>query len=154
MAQAIFRSICSREFLKFSAVGCSNLIIDFALLNLLSFATGIYAGFGIVVLNVIAFAVAVTNSYFWNKFWTFRRAGPLRPGEYSKFFAVNAVGSFMNSGVVYTVTTLIGPAGGIHPQLWLNIAKVIALPFSTAWNFLGSKFFIFAPAPRPESPHP
>lgn len=143
MVRRILQNIFSFQFLKFLVVGVFNTVIDFAVLNVLSYATGIYAGTGIIGLNIVSFLVAVTNSYFWNKFWTFRHGLPVRAREYSKFMAVNLGGAVINSGIVYVITTVAGPFGGIHPQLWLNVAKVVALPVSTIWNFLGAKRFIF-----------
>ena len=145
MVRLVFRNIFSSEFLRFCIVGFSNMAIDLGILNVLSYATGIYAGLGVVFLNIASFTVAVTNSYFWNKRWTFRHGSGMGAGEFSKFAAVNICGVVLNSGAVYIVTTFVGPLGGLHPQLWLNIAKGIALPLSTAWNFFGTKFLIFTP---------
>lgn len=143
MVRSFIENICSFQFLRFSAVGLLNSIIDFIVLNLLSYATGIYAGPRVAALNAVAFFVAVLNSYVWNKYWTFKRGGSVGTAEFSKFFIVNVCGAALNSGIVFAVTTYIAPVGGLHPQAWLNVAKVAALPFSTFWNFLGAKHFIF-----------
>lgn len=143
MVRRILQNIFSFQFLKFLVVGVFNTVIDFAVLNVLSYATSVYAGSGIIGLNIVSFLAAVTNSYFWNKFWTFRHGLPVGAREYSKFMAVNLGGAVINSGIVYVITTIAEPVGGVHPQLWLNIAKIVALPVSTIWNFLGAKRFIF-----------
>ena len=143
MVRSFIESVCSFQFLKFSAVGLMNSAIDFAVLNLLSYITGIYGGPGIAALNAVAFSVAVANSYFWNKSWTFRSGASGKPDAFSKFFILNACGAGLNSGIVYAITTFIAPVGGLHPQIWLNVAKIAALPVSTLWNFLGAKHFIF-----------
>lgn len=145
-------SIYSFQFLKFSTVGLLNSAIDFAVLNLLSYLTGIYAGPRIAALNAVAFSVAVLNSYAWNKRWTFRHPGAAHTAEFSKFFFVNVCGAGLNSGIVYAITTFVAPVAGLHPQVWLNVAKIAALPVSTLWNFLGAKHFIFRPLRAAEPP--
>ncbi|KKU20767.1 MAG: GtrA family protein [Candidatus Azambacteria bacterium GW2011_GWC1_46_13] len=54
---------------KFAAVGFLNTAIDFGVLNLLSYLSGVTAGFVIGGVNIPGFIVAVSNSYLWNKLW-------------------------------------------------------------------------------------
>ena len=61
-----------KRFLKFSAVGAVNFFIDFSILNLLSFATGINKGIAAAFFSAVSFLVANANSYFLNKKWTFK----------------------------------------------------------------------------------
>ena len=61
-----------KRFLKFSAVGVVNFLIDFSVLNLLSFATGINKGIFAALFSAVSFLIANLNSYFWNKKWTFK----------------------------------------------------------------------------------
>jgi putative flippase GtrA len=130
------------QFFKFSLVGVSNFIIDASVLNLLSFTTKIYSGLPIALFNVISFSIAVTSSYAMNKRWVFR--DPLAPGtkKFSKFIGIYIGGNLLNTGVVLLLTSFFLPPG-FTPQIWLNIAKIIALPPSTAWNFFGVRFFVF-----------
>ncbi len=131
------------QFIKFCIIGTSGLVIDFSVLNLLSTATSIYAGPFIALFNAVSFSVAVSNSYYWNRRWTFRHQGPVSASSVSRFMLVNAGGAFLNSAIVFILTTFVPPLFAVHPQLWLNAAKIIALPISTFWNFLGAKYFIF-----------
>lgn len=129
---------------RFILIGLMNTAIDFAVLNLLMYLTGIYQGKGIIGLNVVSFAVAVTNSYFWNKRWTFKdRDKKGMAEEFAQFLGVTLVGLAVNSSVVYLITTYILPVFGIGPQLWVNLAKAAATGFSLIWNFAGYKFLVF-----------
>ena len=136
-----------RQFSKFVVIGFMNTAIDFAVLNLLMWQTGIYKGQWIILLNAIAFAVAVINSYFWNKLWTFRAKEADEPGEiakeFSQFIMVTLVGVAINSSIVFGVTTFIPPFFGLSPELWANLAKAAATGFSLIWNFIGYKFIVF-----------
>lgn len=128
---------------KFVVTGFLNTALDFGVLNLLSFVTGIYAGSSIIFLNSISFTVAVINSYFWNKYWTFGQKGGARAGEFAAFVVVAFIGLLANSGVVYAITTYVPRLNGINPALLENIAKALATGVSLVWNFLGFKFIVF-----------
>ena len=136
-----------RQFSKFVVIGFMNTAIDFAVLNLLMWQTGIYKGQWIILLNAIAVAVAVINSYIWNKLWTFRAKEADEPGEvakeFSQFIMVTLVGVAINSSIVFGVTTFIPPFFGLSPELWANLAKAAATGFSLIWNFIGYKFIVF-----------
>jgi len=131
------------QFSKFVVIGFMNTAIDFTILNLLMWWTGIYSGTSIILLNIISFSIAVFNSYFWNKYWTFRDLDKVEAKEFSQFILVTLIGLAINSSIVYGITTLISPMFGISPELWANLAKVAATGFSLIWNFIGYKFIVF-----------
>jgi putative flippase GtrA len=129
---------------KFAAVGFLNAAIDFGTLNLLSAATNITKGLVIGGVNIPGFALAVMNSYFWNKFWVFKdRDDKGVFGDFPTFLAVTVVGLIINSGAVVVITTYISPFFGINDSAWLNFAKAVAAVVSLGWNFIGYKFFVF-----------
>lgn len=135
------------QFSKFVVIGFMNTAIDFGVLNLLMWQTGIYRGKWIILLNAIAFAVAVINSYLWNKYWTFRAKEADEPGEiakeFSQFIMVTLIGLAINTSIVFGVTTFITPFFGLSLELWANLAKAAATGFSLIWNFIGYKFIVF-----------
>lgn len=133
-----------RQFTKFVLVGGINTGIDFAVFNALIYITGITSGSGIFVLNIFSFSVAVVNSYFMNKYWTFQDLR--KEGEETKFvqfIAVSLVGAGLNSSIVALFTTFISPVFGLSPQLWANVGKLLATGISLVWNFIGYKLFVF-----------
>lgn len=134
----------SWQFGKFALVGFLNTGIDFAVLNLLMWSFGIYSGSWLAFFNAIAFSAAVTNSYFWNKYWVFRASATRdKATEFTKFIIVSVIGLSLNTFIVYGFTTLLSPAFGIEPVVWANIGKVLATGVSLLWNFAGYKLFVF-----------
>src|SRR3990167_1090996 len=134
-----------KQFSKFIIVGGVNTGIDFLILNILIYLTGITAGIELFILNSISFSVAVVNSYFMNKYWTFqdKTKTEQEPIKFSQFFAVSIVGIIINGFVLTGITTYIPPLFGLSAVLWANIAKLMATGFSLIWNFIGYKFFVF-----------
>ncbi|MFZ2226323.1 MAG: GtrA family protein [Candidatus Moraniibacteriota bacterium] len=133
-----------KQIVKFVIVGGINTGIDFLVLNIEMALTGITSGLGMLVLNTISFSVATTNSFFMNKRWTFEDKGASQEGvKFSQFLLVSIIGIIINTGVVYLITSFTTPLFGLSPQLWANVAKLLATGISLVWNFIGYKFFVF-----------
>jgi len=146
---------------KFFLVGTLNTFIDLGVLNILISLTKIAKGPFYAVFKAISFLVATTNSYFWNKFWTFSSFAPAfakasadKQGfggqgkkvdrkEFAKFFIVTFIGLLINVGVASFVVNTIGPQFGISEIIWASIGAIIAAFFAFLWNFTGSKFIVF-----------
>jgi len=131
------------QFIKFAIVGGLNAMIDLGILNLLIYSTGIVSGFYYSIFKSVSFLAAVTNSYFWNKHWTFRAGDAPATIEFLKFFLVNLVGFGINVGAASIVVNIIGVPAGISGELWANIGAVSAVFISLFWNFIGMKFIVF-----------
>lgn len=131
------------QFYKFVLVGALNTLLDLTVLNWLIVLTGIAMGWHFSLFKGISFAIAVFNSYLWNKFWTFRKGKRAGITEFSQFLAVSIVGLGVNVGAASLLVSVIGPQGGVSPQLWANVAAISAIIFSTIWNFIGYKLLVF-----------
>ncbi len=131
------------QFYKFVLIGVLNTLLDLAILNALITLTATSTGWQFSVFKGISFVAAIVNSYFWNKLWTFKISGGIRPVEFGKFLAISIVGLGMNVGVASLLVNVVGPPGELSEQLWANIAALSAIGFSTIWNFLGYKILVF-----------
>jgi putative flippase GtrA len=132
------------QFGKFITIGLSNTAIDFGILNLLIFVTNIERGYLYSIFKAVSFMVAVTNSYLWNKFWTFKsHENKETRKEFIQFVAISGVGFGINVIVASFIVNIIGPVGEISPRLWANIGAFAAIVISVFWNFLGYKFIVF-----------
>jgi len=128
---------------KFFLVGVLNTLIDIGVLSLLIDQTNIAKGLFYSVFKAISFLVATTNSYFWNKFWTFEKREDVRAREFLKFLIVATVGFVINVGVASVVVNVFGPKVGISEKIWAMLGAVVAAFFAFIWNFLASKFIVF-----------
>ena len=124
------------EALRFIIVGVMNTLIDFAIF----FALVLGFDLHVALANVIAFSVAVINSFFMNKYWSFRnRNSTLRSGQQLPLFvAVNLGGMALSTATVWSLA-------GVIP---LVLAKVLATVVSFAWNFVGSRQLVYRRAPE------
>ncbi|MDP3996039.1 MAG: GtrA family protein [bacterium] len=143
-------SVLGKRFLiiyqagKFLLVGALNTLVDLGILNILIWLTNIASGPWYPVFKGISFLVAVINSYFWNRKWTFEKKGELFvPGEFSKFLMVTAIGFLFNVGVASLVVNIVGPQFGMSAKLWASVGAVSAALVAWIWNFLSSKFIVF-----------
>ncbi len=130
------------QFAKFVLVGVLNTAIDFGIINLLISLTGITQGIGIFFMAGISFSVATTNSYFWNRDFTFgskKKAAKSFP----IFFTVTLIGLLVNASVVYVLSTFVLPQFIASANLRPNIAKVVATAITLFWNFAGYKLIVF-----------
>ncbi len=132
-----------QQFSKFILIGLLNTGIDFAVLNLLMRLFSVYEGSSIMPIKAIAFFTANINSYFCNKYWTFKQKQKERIAqEYSKFLLVSAIALGIHLTVIYSVTTYIPPII-VGKELWANFANALAVGLALIWNFIGYKFIVF-----------
>ena len=136
------------QFIRFFLVGILNTGIDFAVLNFLIYLTGKSSGIYFPIFKSISFIVAVTNSYFMNKHWTFK-VSDLNAGngtkinEFLKFLGIYIIGGGINVGVATYVVNYVSAPIGFSPVLWANVGAFFAVAFTLTWNYIGMKIFVF-----------
>ena len=132
------------QLAKFGAVGATNTAIDFGIFNLFILLTGITGGWFFVAFKTISFVIAVTNSYLWNKFWSFgKKSTDHIEKEFIQFLMISAIGILLNVAIASFVNNIIGPLAGATPERWANVAAAIASILVLGWNFFGYKFIVF-----------
>ena len=134
------------QFGRYAAAGFLSTTIDFSVLNLTSYLTGVTTGIIVGWVNAPGFLIAVVNGYLWNKLWVFKdydKEGLFH--DFPKFFAVGLGGLIINSTLIIALTTYapVSIVAAVGPSKWLNVAKFIANIAVIIWNFLGFKFIVF-----------
>ena len=123
-----------KQFIKFVIVGSVNTAIDFFIYFSLTRGTDFFEQH-LLSANIIAFSIAATNSFFWNKKWTFRDQGKNYHVQYSKFLIVSIGGLLLSQGIFVI---------GVH---YLKISDIItklaAVVIVTFWNFALNKWWTF-----------
>jgi putative flippase GtrA len=128
------------QFGQFAAVGTLNSFIDIGVLNLETFFYGSLPGTALfAVFKAISFLCATTNSFFWNRNWTFGSTDKVNAGEVTGFYTIALIGWGANVAVA-TLVKSVGPA----TTLWVDIVAPLAgILVTFIWNFVGYKYFVF-----------
>jgi len=131
------------QLAKFLLVGVLNTLVDLGILNLIILFVEVSSGIWYSIFKGFSFLVAVINSYFWNKWWTFEKKGEGGGKEFSQFLMVSVIGFGINVGIASLVVNISGPQLGLSPKIWANVGAVMATLCSMLWNFVGYKFIVF-----------
>ena len=140
------------QIIKFGAIGIMNTAIDYLLFVLFFSICGLDKS----IAQIFATAIAMTNSYILNRYFTVQKKGTVKVDEMWKFIIVNLISMSVTIGLLYlfydvlhieTVANSILSALSIPLVLSGNIAvlfcKLVATPFSLAVNFLGNRLWVF-----------
>ncbi|MBZ9688129.1 GtrA family protein [Clostridium estertheticum] len=137
------------QFIKYSMVGASNIIIDIIILNILSYTTGITHGKILFIFNLIAFSVYSVCGYKLNQKFTF--SGTPQKKAYFQYASVLFFSMLLNSFMLILLTRHNPLAHHMHRgwnimklnHLWLNICILIDSMTIGFLGFLINKFFVF-----------
>ena len=115
--------------IRFLLVGGLNTAVGYGF-----YALFIFLGLDPYLAITLSTVIGVINSYFWNKYFTFRKPGK-SIAEILRFVLVYAVSSCANLGLVYLFVDVLGT----NPYL----SGVFCLAITTLVSYLGHSFFSF-----------
>ena len=126
------------QFVRYAAVGCLNVVLFFALFNLLTpdHATRVRT------VSAYAFAFLVTSviSFTLNKTWAFKDPRRERIAhQYALFLALTIVGLGLQLGVFSLLLVPLHQFG----RLGRNVAALPGIPISVLWNFTAYRRWTF-----------
>lgn len=120
------------QLVKFCLVGGSGYVV-----NLIVFTLAFEAGnLHHLLAAAVAFAVAVTNNFWWNRHWTFGAREGHAGFQAARFLAIS-VGAFL---VAAAILELLVTGWGVSEVPAQAISVVAATPL----NFVGNKMWSFA----------
>ncbi len=125
------------QLVKFSIVGGTGYVINLAAFSALVEGGGIHYR----TAAVLAFCVAVTNNFLWNRHWTFKATHSHAGFQAARFLVV----SLFALGFNLLVLELLVSAAGVSKIP----AQAVAVLAATPLNFVGNKLWSFGkPTPR------
>jgi len=119
------------QLLQFGLVGFSGYVVNIAVFAVVVGPFGLHH----ILAAIIAFCVAVTNNFWWNRHWTFDARHGHAGFQAARFFTVSVLALLIN--LVALELLIRGGMGDVPAQA---VAVAIAMPF----NFIGNKLWTFA----------
>jgi putative flippase GtrA len=119
------------QLVRFAAVGASGYVVNLATYTLCLHVVGLHY----LAAGTVAFVVAVTNNFIWNRHWTFRARGGHAGFQAARFFAVSVAAFLFSLGMLEVLV------GGLGVDKVL--AQAIAIVTATPLNFVGNKLWSF-----------
>ena len=120
------------QLLKFCAVGASGYVVNLAVFYVCVELLGLHHLVGATV----AFIVAVTNNFWWNRHWTFKAGGGRAGFQAARFFTVSIAAFVFAATVLELLVSVVGV-----PEV---AAQAISIAVATPLNFIGNKMWSFA----------
>jgi len=117
------------ELGRFLVVGASGYVVNLAVFFLANQRLHYPLAF------TIAFIVAATSNFIWNRWWTFRVNHGVPHHQYARFLTVSAIALAIDLAVLSMLVEWLG----VKPLPAAAVAIIIATPVS----FLGNKIWSF-----------
>src|SRR5215217_6871191 len=117
---------------KFLLVGLSGYVVNLAVFTFSLKVRGVHH----IAAATMAFGVAVTNNFWWNRHWTFGARDGHAGFQAARFFTVS-VAAFLFAA---TVLELLVSVAGVAELP----AQAISIAAATPLNFVGNKMWSFA----------
>src|SRR5919109_2989121 len=115
------------QLIKFCAVGASGYVVNLTVFALCVEVLDLHH----LIAATMAFVVAVTNNFWWNRHWTFRARGGHAGFQAARFFAVSIAAFLFALSVLELLVSVVGV-----PEL---PAQAISIVAATPLNFIGNK---------------
>ena len=120
------------QLVRFACVGASGYVVNLAVFTVCVHALSL----NYRLAALVAFLVAVTNNFVWNRHWTFDARDGHAGQQSARFFAVSVAAFCFNLAALEVLVSV----GGVAEVPAQAIAIVLATPVS----FAGNKLWSFA----------
>jgi putative flippase GtrA len=122
------------QLFQFGVVGAAGYVVNLTVFTVLTLALSLHH----ITAAILAFCVAVSNNFVWNRIWTFREsaAGGHTGFQATRFFTVSLGGLVVNLAVLALLVDVLGA-----PEI---ASQAVAVAIATPVNFIGNKLWTFA----------
>jgi len=129
------------KYLKFAFIGGIGTIINLAI-----FWTSVeFFHVHYLWAVALAFVVADTNNFIWNRLWTFRSKRSIAP-QYVQFLVVSVDGLMLNEILMKNIVEDLMPSLGIaedKASLYLVVAQIVSIFIVSLFNFAVNSLWTF-----------
>ena len=125
--------------LRFLVVGAANTLVGLMVI----YACKWLFRLDDVTSNVIGYLIALANSFFLNRAWTFTNTGPVLPAMI-RFLGVFVIAYLVNLATVMLAIDLL--------RVNAYLAQACGIAPYTIVSYLGSRYFAFRTHPAPARP--
>lgn len=87
------------QIFRFLAIGFLNTALDFVVLNMFSEVFGVTSGWKLGGTNMPGFLLAIVQSYYWNRYWTFTINNKSTIKDYIQCVGIGSIGAGILLGV-------------------------------------------------------
>ena len=140
------------QFVKFGSVGLCSTVLDYGFFYVFFALCGLDKNLA----QILSTLIAMTNSYFVNRYWTFGKTGGVQCGEIVRFVVVNLCSLlttllclnlfhdvFGFCTLFERVLAFADISFDLGGERGVMFCKILALPFSILVNFLGNRLWVF-----------
>lgn len=120
------------QLLKFCGVGASGYVVNLAVFTLAVKVLDVHH----LIAATLAFMVAVTNNFLWNRHWTFAAGSGRASVQSARFFTVSVAAFVFAAAVLELMVSGLG-----LPEI---PSQAFAIGLATPLNFVGNKMWTFA----------
>jgi len=131
------------RYTRFLIVGASNALVDLLVLNILLFIWPTKSPLTLVTYNSIAVVLSISNSYVWNRLWTFSDVSSGDFREKCIFMLQALVNITVNDTILVWLSMFLRSYGLLSTFVQSNAAKGIAMFVSSSISYLLMRFLIF-----------
>lgn len=131
------------QFIRFVIVGVVNTGLDLLVLNALVYIFVVKDPLIFSLCKGVSFIVAVINSYYMNKYFTFKKK-ETKKNDFYLFIIISLVGLVINMAISGISFYLLGEfTNTISINLIATISGIIGALFSMLINYIGYSYFVF-----------
>jgi putative flippase GtrA len=141
LAMRIGRSL--KRYTKFMIVGVMNAFVDLFVLNMLLLVSPVRTEFYLFLFNTVAVGMAIVNSYFWNRKWTFADRSDGSARERKLFFIQALANIALNDLIVVWLSSYLIFAKSVPVFISSNASKGIAMFLSSTLSYFIMRLFVF-----------
>lgn len=123
------------QLVKFCLVGGSGFAVNLTVFALASKVLGLHH----LEAAAVAYVVAVTNNFLWNRYWTFGAGDGHAGFQAARFFAVSTSAALLAAAILEVLVSVLGVS-----EVPAQAASIV---LATPLNFVGNKMWSFGRRP-------